>query len=46
MGVVHRIKYSFCYFFLHVALFTQFILDKIKKGVLYPVKQLNHFLLK
>jgi len=29
-----------------VVLFTQFIVDKIKKAVLYQVKQLNHILLK
>jgi len=44
-GVVHRITYSFNYFFLFVS-FTQFIVDKMKKGVLYQVKQLNHNLLK
>ena len=44
-GVVHRITYSFNYFFLLV-LFTQFIVDKIKKIVLYQVKQLNHILSK
>jgi len=27
-------------------LFTQFIVDKMKKVVLYQVKQLNHILLK
>jgi len=33
--------------FLLVVLFTQFIVDKMKKKVvLYPVKQLNHILLK
>jgi len=32
--------------FLLVVLFTQFIVDKMKKGVLYPVKQLNHILSK
>jgi len=36
----------FVIYFLHVVLFTQFILDKKKKVVLYQVKQLNHFLLK
>jgi len=25
-----------------LVLFTQFIIDEMKKGVLYPVKQLNH----
>jgi len=45
-GVVHRITYSFNYFFLPVVLFTQFIVDKMKKGVLYLVKELNHILLK
>jgi len=45
-GVFHRITYSFNYFFLLV-LFTQFIVDKMKKkGMLYQVKQLNHILLK
>jgi len=29
-----------------LVLFTQFIVDKMKKGVLYQVKQLNHILLK
>jgi len=43
-GVVHRIAYSFSYFLL--VLFSQFIVDKIKKGVLYQVKQLTHILLK
>jgi len=44
--VVHHITYSFNYLFLLV-LFTQFIVDKIKKKlVLYEVKQLNHILLK
>jgi len=38
-------KYSFNYFIL-IVLFTQFIVDKMKKGVLYQVKQLNHILLK
>ena len=28
--------------FLLVVLFTQFIVDKMKKVVLYQVKQLNH----
>jgi len=32
--------------FLIVVLFTQFIVDKIKKVVLYKVKQLNHILSK
>ena len=27
-------------------LFTEFIVDKMKKGVLYQVKQLNHILSK
>jgi len=31
---------------LLVVLFTQFIVDKMKKGALYQVKQLNHILLK
>jgi len=44
-GVVHRITYSFNYFFLLV-LFTKFIVEKNKKVVLYQVKQLNHILLK
>ena len=31
----------------HIVLFTQFIVDKLKKkGLLYQVKQLNHILLK
>ena len=30
-------------FLLIIVLFIHFILD-IKKGVLYPVKQINHFL--
>jgi len=38
-------KYSFNYFFLRVVSFTQFIVDKMKKGVLCQVKQLNHILL-
>jgi len=45
-GVVHRIKISFNYFFLIFVLFTQLIVDKMKKGVLYQVKQLNNILLK
>jgi len=46
-GVVHRITYSFNYLFLLVVLFTQFVVDKMKKkGMLYQVKQLNHILLK
>jgi len=45
-GVVHRITYRFNYFFLLFVLFTQFIVDKMKKDVLYQVKQLNHILLK
>jgi len=46
MGVVHQIKYSFNYFFLLV-LFTQYIVDKLKKKVmLYQVKQPNHILSK
>jgi len=32
--------------FLLVVLFTQFIVDKMKEVVLYPVKQLNYILLK
>jgi len=44
-GVVRRITYTFNYFFLLV-LFTQFIVDKMKKDVLYQVKQLNHILSK
>jgi len=32
MGVVHQITYSFNYFVLLVVLFTQFIVDKMKKG--------------
>jgi hypothetical protein len=31
--------YSFCYFFLRVALFTEFILDKLNTGLLNQVKQ-------
>jgi len=35
-GAVHRITYSFNYFFLFVVLFIQFIVDKMKKkSVLY-----------
>jgi len=45
--VVQRITYNFNYlFFLLFVLFTQFIVDKMKKVVLYQVKQLNHILLK
>jgi len=44
-GVVHQITYSIGYFFVLVALFIQFILD-IENVVLYPVKQVNHILLK
>jgi len=32
--------------FLLFVLFTQFIVDKMGKSVLYQVKQLNHILLK
>jgi len=33
--------------FLRLVLFTQFIVDNMKKkAVLYPVKQMNHILLK
>jgi len=46
MGVVHRITHSFSDFFLLVVLFTQFIVDKMKKVMLYQVKLLNHILLK
>jgi len=46
-GVVHRITFIFNYFFLFFVLFTQFIVDKIKKkGVLFQVKQLNRILSK
>jgi hypothetical protein len=45
-GVVHRITYSFSYFFLFVVLFTHFIFDIQKKSCCYPVKQLNNILLK
>jgi len=45
-GVVHRITYSFNYFFLLLVLFTQFIVDNVKKGVLYQVQHLNHILSK
>jgi len=45
-SVVHRITYSFNYFFLRVVLFTQFIVDKMKNAMLYQVTQLNHILLK
>ena len=46
--------YGRCFFFgkrvwfteSHIVLFTQFIVDKLKKIVLYQVKQLNHILLK
>ena len=40
--MVHRITFSFNYFSSFIVLFTQFIVDKIKKVVLYHVKQLNH----
>jgi len=43
--VVHRITYSFIISF-SLVLFTQFIADKMKTGMLYQVKQLNHVLLK
>jgi len=46
MGVVHRITYNFSYFFVLLSLFTLFIVDKMKKGALYQVEQLNHILLK
>ena len=37
--MVHRITYSFNYFFFNFfVLFTQFIVDEMKKGVLYQVK--------
>jgi hypothetical protein len=39
MGVVHPITYNFGYFFLLVALFTQFILDKLNTGLLNQIKQ-------
>jgi len=39
MSVVHWITYNFCYFFLLVALFTQFILDNLHTGSLNQVKQ-------
>jgi len=32
--------------FLLLVLFTQFIVDKMKKAMLYQVKQLNYILLK
>jgi len=42
-GVVHRITYSFSYFFLLLVLFSQFIVDKIKKKkvMLYQVNCLT-----
>jgi len=46
MDVVHWITYNFNNFFLLVRLFTEFMVDTIKKGMLYQVKQLNHILLK
>jgi len=45
-GVVHRTTYSFNYLFFLVVLFINFVLDKMNKGVLYQVKQLNHILSK
>jgi len=42
----HRITYSFNYLLLLLVLFTQFVVDKMEKGVLYQVKQLIHILLK
>jgi len=49
-----RAQYGRCFSFgkrvwfteSHMVLFTQFIVDKLKKSVLYQVKQLNHILLK
>jgi len=43
-GVVHRITYSVSYFLLTYCFIHSFVLDI--KGVLYPVKQLNYFLVK
>jgi len=40
--VVQRITYSFNYFSFIFVLFTDFVVDKMKKVVLYQVKQLNH----
>jgi len=45
-GVVHRITYSFNYLLLLFVLFAQFIVDNMKKGVMYQVKERNHILLK
>jgi hypothetical protein len=44
--VVHCTTFSFNYFFFVVVfvLFIHFVLDKMKKGVLYQVKQPNHVL--
>jgi hypothetical protein len=42
-GVVHRITYSFSYSPL-TYIFVYLIIIDIKNGVLYPIKQLNHFL--
>ena len=41
--MVHRITFSFSYFLFTPVLFIHFILDTIN-GVLYPVKQPDHFL--
>jgi len=45
-GVVHRITYSFNYFFFTWFYLLNLLLIKWTKGVLYQVKQLNHILLK
>jgi len=46
-GVVHRITFSFNYFFfLLFILFIQFIFDEMKKVLLYQDKHLNHISLK
>jgi hypothetical protein len=42
-GMVHRITYNFCYFFLLVALFTKFILDKLNTGLLNQIKQTKSY---
>jgi len=43
MGMVHQITYRFSYVNFTYVLFNDFTLD-IKNGVLYPVKQIDHFL--
>jgi hypothetical protein len=43
MGVVHRITYSFSYSLL-TYIFVYLIIIDVKNGVLYPIAQLNHFL--